>query len=163
PLPIVFVPGRGGSCLYIPMVGWAVIVSGIFLAIARLVGHEPSFRRVPLLAIRAALATLAVVFIWKLDAREAAYATPLADSGRLTASVMQQLKALQPSVKPHTQIAFVNNPFSGGWDLEFIADLTYNDHTLKVLVPASNASPEKIAASDLIFSWDGKRLVRLKP
>src|SRR5262249_52043187 len=47
-LPIEFLPGRGGACLFIPLFGFALFVSSVFLDIARAVAgflsREPIFR-----------------------------------------------------------------------------------------------------------------------
>ena len=164
PLPIDFVPGRGGSCLYIPMAGWALALSTLFLALASLLKNEPPFRRVPLSAIRAAFAVAAAVVLWGIDDRTDWDVRPaMIKDSQLTWTSIQQLKALQPSVKPNTRVLFLQNPF-GGWDMKFIADLVYGDHSVFVQLANENpVTPAQIPSFDIIFTWDQGHLVRLKP
>lgn len=164
PLPICFVPGRGGGCLYILMAGWALAVSTLLLAPATLIKAEPPFRRVPLSAIRATLALVAVSFLWNSDFDPDREMVPsLIRDSQLTWSAIQQLKALQPTVPPHTRILFLKDPFEM-WDMKFIADLVYHDRTVAVWLEREMPGAEARGAwFDMIFTWDQGHLVRLKP
>ena len=166
PLPITFIPGRGGGCLYIPLFGWAIAVSTIFLAIAAVLKREPPLRRLPLPALRVVLALIAVVAFWRITYRHDAWLrAPFGRMNSLTWSALQQLRMVLPSVKPHTRIAYRNDPFEGKyWDMKFITELNYNDHTITVWLTREVALPEtEIQKFDIILDWQNGKLILLKP
>ena len=127
PLPLAVLEGRSAACLYIPLAGWAVfaavVLTDIAAAAARFLTGEPLFRRAGFAPLFAAL-LVATFFFW---AKENAYRKQtfaqhaMEDVGRQTAVVLEQMRVLQPHVKPGTHVAFRNDPFQD-WDMLFIAE-----------------------------------------
>ncbi|MGD0201728.1 MAG: hypothetical protein ABSD27_13330, partial [Bryobacteraceae bacterium] len=70
PLPITFIWGRGGGCLYIPLAGWAVLASTLFLGLCGVIAREPFLRRVPFQVTRTVLVLLAVALVWRETAHQ---------------------------------------------------------------------------------------------
>jgi|SRR5579884_208661 len=164
PLPITFIPARGGGCLYIPLFGWALAISTVYFAIAAILKNEPLFRRVPLQAVYALLAVIAVIEVWKVTARHDMWLrAPFANQSVLTRSVLQQLRNLLPTVKPNTRIAWLKSPFPD-WDVKFITELNYGDHSV-VVWPTHQVPlpPRELAKFDIILTWENGRLKQVKP
>jgi hypothetical protein len=164
PLPLAVLEGRGAACLYIPLAGWAafaaVVLTDVAGAAARFLANERLFRRVGYAGLLAALLCTSF-FFWakKNDHQRRAYAwTAMADLGKHTGDMIQQLRALNPHVKPGTDVAFLNDPFDG-WDMLFIAELWFRDKSLRFhLQRKTPMSPEELAKMT-IFDFQNGRLV----
>jgi hypothetical protein len=167
PLPIVFLEGRSGACLYIPLAGWAVfaavVLTDIAGAAADFLAKEPGLRRLGRTGLMTAL-LVAVVFLWakENDRRRREFVRPaMADVGRLTWQTMEQLRALNPRLPPHSQAVFLHDPFVD-WDIVFIADLWFRDRTLQFhiqrLTPISDEEQRKMH----VFDFQDGRLVQLR-
>ncbi|MCU1235727.1 MAG: hypothetical protein JWP63_3694 [Candidatus Solibacter sp.] len=167
PLPIVFLEGRSGACLYIPLAGWAVFAAVVLTdladAAANFLSSEPGFRRIGRTGLLAAL-LVSALFLWakENDYRRRAYGrASMADVGRLTWQTIEQLRALNPHLPPHSEAAFLHDPFEG-WDMAFIADLWFRDHTLHFylqrLAPVSEPDLRKMH----LFDFQDGKLVQLR-
>jgi hypothetical protein len=154
PLPIAFLAGRGFALLVIPFAGWAILLSNVFV---RLCAKAPP--AVELVLILAGAAAVA-----QGTARQNARVMPaIEQTGRLTSSVIEQVRSVQPRVKPRSRIYFVNDVFEA-WDTKFIAELTYGDPTVDVVLGNQTPlTPADVAKMDYIFAFEGGRLKRLKP
>jgi hypothetical protein len=164
PLPITFIPGRGGAQLYIPLLGWAIVLATLFLGLCEVVAREPLFRRLPAQLTRGALVVLGVALFWHEIAHQNGKVIPELDRrDLLTESIIQQLREIQPRVPPHSKVVFLNNVFRD-YDVFFIAALTYRDPTVRIWLLDKTPLPEKeVQAMDYIFRFDNQKLVRLKP
>lgn len=163
PLPITFIPLRPGANLYIPLVGWAIVISTVWLAVADVSKRVLPLGRVPLRGLRTVLAVVLVVWLWKSNIRDnRRFLPPLYAMEKQTWSAIEQLKAFQPTVKPGTQIVFLNDPFQG-WNMKFIAELLYQDHTVNAtLNRLTPLPPNQLANADIVFVWENGRLISLK-
>lgn len=155
PLPITFVPGRGGPCLYLPLMGWAVVVVTLFLWLSSALAGSRLWM--------AALVLFGMWQLWGWTERQDGFVGPgIKKPGQLTWSVVEQVRALQPSVKPGSRIYVVRGPFPD-WEMKFIIELVYHDRTVNVwLGEKVPLPPEEIRKMDYVFTWEGDRLVRLK-
>jgi hypothetical protein len=163
PLPIEFLPGKSHACLYIPMLGLAVFAAVIFAdlagALAGVLSGEPLFRRLHRTVLAAGLIA-AGIFFWgrenihrkRLDVKPV-----MAALGAQTSQVIQQFRALDPHVRPHSHVVFLNDPFRE-WDMLFIADLWIRDRTVTVHLQRLNPlPPADLAGVDYVFDYrDGK-------
>ena len=154
PLPITFVPGRGAACLYIPLAGWAVLLGSLFVLL---------LRRIPAAGMRTAAVLCVVVMQWALSSwGTARMMSWMKDEGKLTASVLEQIRALQPAVKPGAQIYVIDDVFEG-FDTKFLFELTYHDRSVKVwLARYQKLTPEEVQNMDYIFTFEDGALKRLK-
>jgi hypothetical protein len=165
PIPIEFLPGTSQACLYRPMAGLAVFAAVLFTGLARTLAGalagEPLFRRLGRPALTAALIA-AGIFCWGREnqRRKNVDVKPvMAALGRQTWEVIQQFRALDPHVRPHSQVVFLSDPFRE-WDMLFIADLWFRDRTVTVhLQRLTPLPPQELARADYLFDYrDGKLL-----
>jgi len=169
PLPIAFIPPRAAGCLYIPLVGWAIILSTLYLSLATLLKNEPPLRPLSPQQLRVALALIAIPCLWNVNRRADRRSLPAVYAReQLTWSFLEQLRTARLPVKPNSDIVFINDPFSDNpyarWNAKFITELLYRDHTIRVL-PARMIplSAERIAAADLVLTWRDGRLMLWTP
>jgi hypothetical protein len=162
PLPITFIPGRGGACLYIPLVGWAVIVASGCLWIAKVAARSPLLRWMPYRAALGALALLGIVLFWANTERHGDVPEGIRKPAQLTWSVAEQIRAVQPTVKPGSRIYVVRGPFRD-WDMKFIMELVYHDRSVNVwLGEKAPLPPAEIDRMDYVFTFEAGKLKRLK-
>jgi hypothetical protein len=168
PLPIAFLTDRTQGCLYIPLVGWAIFASAIFVdvagAAADFLSREPLLGRLGRGWIFALLAAGGVLF-WVNQMRilKATVVKPAAAAqGTVTARVIGQLRELHPRVRPQSQVVFLNDPFSD-WDMTFIGTLWFADRSVQVYNQRlEQLSPKEFARMDHVFDFQDGRLVQLK-
>jgi hypothetical protein len=155
PLPITFVPGRGEACLYIPLAGWALTAATFFVSLCRALAGSRTWM--------AALVTLGIWLWYEGTALADRHVPPgIRKPGQLTWSVIQQVRALQPSVKPGSRIYVVRGPFPD-WDMKFIMELVYGDRTVNVwLGEKVPLPPEEIRKMDYVFTFENGTLIRLQ-
>ena len=167
-LPIEFLQGRTQFCLYLPLVGWALFAATTFVdmavAVSQWLGREPLFRRVRPGHIRAALFFMGVIALAAatLQQKRSVVAPRLAAHGTRTWSIIQQLKALDLRPRLEDRIIILNDPYEG-WDMLFIAELTFRQPGVKIwLQNKSMLPPAEIAAMDHVLSFENSKLVLLK-
>jgi len=168
PLPIAFLADRTQGCLYIPLVGWAIFAAAIFVdfveAAAGFLSREPPLGRLGRGRIWALLAAGGVL-LWVNQMRilKAAVVKPAAAvQGTATASVIGQLRQLQPHVRPRSQVVFLNDPFHD-WDMTFIGTLWFADRSVRVYNQRlEQLSPGELARMDHVFDFREGRLVQLR-
>jgi hypothetical protein len=168
PLPVEFLPGRGMAVLAIPAVGWAILAAvaavGLARAIAGAIARDPGFRRLtPDLRLGVVLGFF--VFSWAAWNRsfyDSDVRNAMASMGHPTAEVIQQLRDLNPPVRPHDTVVFLNDPFDG-WDMDFIAELSFRDPTVAIrLNKKTPLTAEELAHANFLFDWRDGRLVAVR-
>jgi hypothetical protein len=168
PLPIAFLPGKSQACLYIPMLGLAlfsavVIVDWADALAGRLTG-EPLLRHFRRPVLAAGLIALAVLG-WGREnlRRQQLLVRPVMSSlGAETWQVIQQFRALNPHVGPHSHVVFLNDPFTE-WDMLFIADLWFRDRSVTVHLQRLNPLPQgDLDAAQAVFDYRDGKLLRLR-
>jgi hypothetical protein len=83
--------------------------------------------------------------------------------GRETWQVIEQFRALNPHVRPHSHVVFLNDPFRE-WDMLFIADLWFRDRTVTVhLQRLTPLPPQELARADYLFDYRDGKLLRSVP
>ena len=164
PMPIAFIPGRGGACLYIIAAGWAMVVAILSEALARRIAREPVLARLPIQAVVTCLLLAEVVLYgyeteWRHGYAEHAYL----QDGQKTLSLIRQFQQL-PVRPPHgSRIVFLNDPFTG-YDTLFVASLWWNDHSLSIkLQNHAHLSDRELSAMDYVFDFPDGQLKQLRP
>jgi hypothetical protein len=168
PLPIEFLEGRGGACLYVPLLGWAIFAAVIFREIADLLSRvlvgDPVLSRLGAQSICAILVATGM-FLWAAEGRrlKESYVRPsMSALGQPTWEVIHQLDKLHPAVRPHSRIVFLNDPFEG-WDMAFIAQLWFRDRSLDIKLDRKTPfTPEELACADYVFTFVDGRLVQMR-
>lgn len=163
PLPITFIPGRGGACLYIPLMGWAVIAASVFLSLAKAAAKSPLLRWMPNRAALGVVVLLGIAMFWANTERRGGSVPPgIRKPAQLTWSAAEQVRAVQPTVKPGSRIYLVHGPFRD-WDMKFIMELVYHDRSVNVwLGEQAPLRPAEINRMDYVFTFEDGKLKRLK-
>jgi hypothetical protein len=168
PLPIEFLPGRGGPCLYIPLFGWATFASIVFRDVVRAAAafgaREPLLRALGRSRISALLIATGL-FLWARDNRrlENSFVKPsIPRLGQQTWEVMQQFQSVRPRVEPGSRVVFLDDPL-GTFDMAFLAELWFRDRSVSVsLNRRAPLPPAEIAAANHVFTFQNQKLVQLR-
>ena len=168
PLPIEFLEGRGGACLYVPLLGWAIFAAVIFREIVKVLScvlaGDPVLRHLGAQSICAILIATGM-FLWAAENRrlKESYVRPsMSALGKPTWEVIQQMDELRPKVRPHSRIVFLNDPFEG-WDMAFIAELWFRDRSLEIRLDRKTPSTrEELAQADHVFTFANGKLVQVR-
>ncbi|MGD0868089.1 MAG: hypothetical protein ABSB88_00955 [Bryobacteraceae bacterium] len=165
PLPIEFLEGRSGACLAIPMAGWAifgaVVLGDLVDVLAGVLSREPILRRLGRKGLAAALAGAAVL-LWARENRRRSPDFVMAALGRPTWEVIEQFRAVNPSVRPGSRVAFLDDPLQS-WDMLFVAELWFRDRSLAIHVArAGPLSPDELEKMDCVFTFEDGKLIRLR-
>jgi hypothetical protein len=166
PLPLAVIEGRRAACLYIPLAGWAVfaavVLTDVAGAAARFLAKESLIRRAGYAGLFAAI-LCASFFFWAKEndrLKRSTVRDAMADVGRQTQDTIQQLRALNPHVKPGTHVAFLHDPFVD-WDMSFIAELWFRDHSLQFHLQNKVPLPPEELAKMTVFDFQDGRLVQV--
>ena len=168
PLPIEFLPGRGGACLYVPFIGWAILLAVLCVdlagAVSSFLAAEPIVGRLGRQALFVLL-LVGCVTLWgrENDWLKRSFIRPaMAQTGALTWAVIGQFRELRPRVRPNSRVVFLDDPFVD-WDMAFIADLWFRDRSLAiVLYRKTPLTAEEIADAGHVFDWRDGRLIQVR-
>lgn len=168
PLPVELLQGRGEATLYLPMAGWAIFVSIIFVdlagATARFLSAEPivgQLGRSTLFAVVIAAGVSAWAYA-NHHIKQAEINIQMVKVGTLTGEVIQQFQTLHPRVNPGSKVVFLNDPFEE-FDMAFIAQLWFRDRSLEIrLNRKTPLSPEQLAQADHLFTYADSKLVQIR-
>ncbi len=166
PLPIEFLIGRAGGCLYIPLILFAMFVAVVFVdaadSAAGVLAREPAFRKLSPARLSAILVAAGALY-WayhNADLKRRYVDPTTTDIAPQTWDAIQQLKALRPNIRPHSTVVFLNDPF-GRWDMLFVAELQILDRTVDIKLNLKTPlTPEEIAKADYVFDYRGGRFVQ---
>jgi hypothetical protein len=159
PLPLAFIPGRGGAMLYIVLFGWAMILarmlSDLIGLIARVTGlAEPRTAMLPTFATAAVAVAFAVFTHWENQRFDRTGA--LLSSGQKSLHVIQAFRALNLHPSPGSSILLKPETrfYQNGYYPLFVASLVWNDHSLKIYVHGQYQLTEQaIAKMNYIISF----------
>jgi hypothetical protein len=168
PLPIEFLEDRHGACLAIPLAGWAIFGSVLFLDLVRALSgvlvREPLLRPMGGKGLVAAMLAMAV-FLWARENRyrQRVVSEPvMAALGQQEWEVLEQFRIVNPQVRPNSRVAFLDDPLKS-WDMLFAAQLWFRDRSLAIHVAREGPlSPDELAKMDYVFTFEAGKLVRLK-
>lgn len=157
PLPIVFIGRMGGPAMYVPLAGWAMLVTAVA---ADVLDRLP---RIELRWQRAALA-MAFVALGVYHHREKRHFMHSIEAGQaLTWRTIQQVDNAGLQLKKGARVLVLNDPFTD-WDMVFICQLYFKDPTLHVdLARKMDPKPtgEQILAYDAVLQFEDGRLVEM--
>jgi hypothetical protein len=158
PLPLAFVPPRGGASLIIILFGWAMIFAKLVSDLSLLVVRLPLLRKLPALRVRVAVMLLVAMLLGLYVGRQNRFLLPLLHLGEKEAHVIEAFRVLNLHPRPRSNILLTNNPFTGAPGRTdriplFIAKLLWNDHSLKVYLQGKDIlSSEETAGMDYILA-----------
>ena len=168
PLPIEFLQNRTHFCLYLPLLGWAMlsatVAMGIVAAASEWLSRERLLARLRQPLLQAVLSAAVVVSLAAETAyrKEALVAQAQAAHGSGTWSVIQQLGSIGLRPRPSDRLIFLNDPYEG-WDMLFIAELTFHQRGLRIWLQNKTPLPAaEVDAMDHVFRFDGWRMTQVK-
>lgn len=164
-LPVVFLPGRGGSVLYIPMVGLAVAAAGflrrVFQLVGRVLGEDGRGLDPAAAPLFCLLLGFLVPTLWPIK-QEADAASKQAD--RRLQNFARDL-ARAPAPPRRATLLYLRDPFDPNrYDPLFLSSLLRGDHDLRVGRAKANQfllSPEALASYDAVYDYDNGHLSRI--
>jgi hypothetical protein len=164
PLPIAFLPNRGGAMLYIPAAGWAMLTAMGIRALAHRVARYRIFGISRRAAMVIVLIAAAATYSYETQWREKDQVVATLSSGRELKGLIGGLNDLGFRPSGGSRIVFLNDPLPNGYASEFAAYLAWNDHTLDIVLQRQvNLTPDAIAGMDYIFDFVDGHLVVRKP
>ena len=168
PMPLAVLAGRRGACLAIPFAFMTVFAAVVFLDLARagacFLATERAFRRY---APRHLFAAICVVGMasWGLQndfAKTSDVKRSMNELGQTTSQAIDQLRKLHPHVEPGSSVVFLNDPFEG-WDMAFIAEVWFNDHSLDIkLARKTPFTSAELSRVNHLFTFENGTLRQLK-
>jgi hypothetical protein len=168
-LPLNFIPNRAGFVLYIPMLGLAVALAGMYRDFFFRLPHRIHYGRPALLIGPESLLFFLIValLLYRLDKREKLLADPeekrpLAINRQFAADLMAQT----PNPKPQAHLLFLNDPFPDeSWSTLFLPSLLRHDMKLSAARGRMNflvVSPALLPQYDEIYDYTEPHLTRIQ-
>ena len=157
PLPLAFIPNRGGPMLYIVLFGWATIFARLVSDLIALAGKltalsGPRTAMLSTLATAAAAVALAVFTHWQSLRFERT--RHLLDSEEKSLHVIQAFRSLALRPEPGSRILLKpeNRFYQNSYYPLFVASLVWNDHSLRIYVEGQqqllSLYPPRVALDD---------------
>lgn len=168
-VPVEFISGRGEANIYVTLAGWAILAGTLFVdwaaSAARVLSGENLFRSVGEAGLRATVVAVGMIVLawemWSFKERRVVPVIPLISP--LTEEVLAQFRALNPRVKPGATVVFLEDPWTEGFDMYFIARLWFHDRNTTVfLAQKRQMSPDEIARADALYTWREHKLVQIR-
>jgi hypothetical protein len=160
PLPLAFIPARGGAMLYIVLFGWAMIVARVLQDLIGLVGKLLALskpRRAMLRTLAAAAVAVALAVFTQWQSQRFDQTRVLLSSGQKSLHVIQAFRSLNlhpahgSTILLEPEAHFYQNP----WYPKFVASLVWNDRSLQVYVAGQQQlTPEEIANMAYVISFN---------
>jgi hypothetical protein len=166
PLPITFLPDRGGPMLYIPLAGWAMLAVLSLRSVARLIARDIVFKGVPRkVMMMLALAGCVAAYIHETRRKDKPLMNSYRANGQDTRELVDELRRINIRPAAGSRILFLNDPFPNSWTTFFAATLLWNDRSLDIyLQQQRHLKPEEIAGMDYIFDFvDNHFILNKKP
>ena len=166
PLPIAFLPDRGGALLYIACAGWGIAIAMMFRSIAWLLArHLFLGRRGRFAVMTACLLYCSVQYARATQSVHRYVVYGYLTIGKETAAAIQRLQELHLQPKPGSKIIFLHDPIPDTFDTTFISSLVWRDHSLKIWQQTESHLPEaNVAGMDYIIDYaDGSFVVLKQP
>jgi hypothetical protein len=169
PLPLAFIPLRGGACLYLLLFGWALIFADLIskaieILISKtivlrkgVVGHNaatfpPQFLRV----FAAGLVAVALAILTQWENQRSGRIPIILNSGQKSLHLAQAFRSLNlHPASGSTILLKTEKPFYRNQSYPaFVASLVWNDHSLQILVLGQpQLSEQEIAKMNYIISF----------
>jgi hypothetical protein len=158
PLPLAFIPLRGGAHLYLLLFGWAMIFAKVASDFITLISKSltlikvpaPVFRVVAMLMVACALA---IFTKWENQRFDLIHA--FLRVGQKTSHVIQAFHSLDLHPAPGSTILLLQKEelFQNKGNLLFTASVVWNDHSLRIWLEGLNKpTPQQLANVDYIIS-----------
>lgn len=164
PLPIAFLPGRGAALLYIPAAGWGLAAAMMLRSISWLLARHLFLGRVGRIATM--LACLLYCSLQYQDVTRRAHRYDVYGyllTGEMTMQWIHDLQQMHLQPKPKSSVIFLHDPSPTTFDITFIAELVWRDHSLDIWQQEqSHLTPERIQKMDYIIDCSGGNFALVK-
>jgi len=163
-LPVAFINHYAGFFEYLPAVGWALYAATLLVMTRRTLMRWLPQSRTLLRACQFTLFVGVAAFLAPLHARESRKTLQIFMSAQPPSrEIAQDLARLQPTLRHGARLLFVDDPFpTDSYFLLFVTRLYYRDMTIQAdRTRLKAASPSEYSHYDVIFGFQGRRLVRL--
>ena len=130
---------------------------------ARFLAKEPIFRRAGYAGLYTAVLCVSFFFWAKENDRHETRVRPGRHGGCRQAdrrTLIQQLRALEPARETGHRCGLSERPLRG-WDMTFIAELWFRDHSLRFHLQSKMPLPPEELAKMTVFDFQDGRLVQL--
>jgi hypothetical protein len=161
-LPISFIPQRAGSCLYLPLVGWALFAATVASDLIELLAREPWLARLPRWACECVWTILPVALFFQWTAAN------LKDAPRIfreiqapTWRVISDMNRLNLHPPHGSRIVILNSAPFPGFDVFFMTSLWWNDKTLEIHTEPDPAKAD-VPSFDYVLRFENGRLAIVK-
>ena len=159
PLPLAFIPPRGGACLYLPLFGWAMIFGKVASDFITMISKLPiligqgvaaaasarpdklSLRMFTTSATALVACVLAIFTQW--ENQRFGRIAALLGIGEKTSHVIQAFRSLglHPAATSRILLKPENRFYQNGYYPAFVAALIWNDHSLSIYVDGQDQAP----------------------
>jgi hypothetical protein len=166
PLPISFLPDRGGPQLYIVLAGWSLAAALACRVLVR--GMAWALKPVGLPRkeyVAAGFVLCAGAYAQETLESDRDAKSGFQENGKQTLEILEDLKASQLRPRPGSRIVFLTDPFPGSFNMQFLASLLWNDHSLDIALQNQiHFRPETLEHTDYLLDYtDGRFVVRKAP
>jgi hypothetical protein len=162
PLPLAFIPNRGGATLYIVAGGWAMLAALVLREILRRFARQPVAGLPRRIIMTAGLAGCIAAYWHETVRQDRRLAHFYLENGQETQQIIAQLRALGVQPPAHSWVVFLNDPFTG-YDALFISALVWRDSTIDIHLQRKYQLPEaELAKAKYTFDYVGGRFVLAK-
>ena len=159
PLPLAFIPSRGGPMLYIVLFGWATIFARLVSDLIALAGKVtalsgPRTATLSTFATGAVAVAFAVFTNWQNQRFDTTRA--LLNSEEKSLHVIQAFRSLALHPEPGSRILLRPEKrfYQNGYYPLFVASLVWNDHSLRIYVEGEQRLDEReIAEISYVISF----------
>jgi hypothetical protein len=168
PLPLAFIPVRGGAMLYIVLFGWAMIIARVLNDLIGLVGRVlalsgPRTTMLRTFATAAMAVALAIFTHWQSDRFDRIRV--LVNSGQKSLHVIQALRSLNLRPRPGSTILLKPETrfYQNEYYPAFVASMLWNDRSLRIDVAGEpHLTQQEIANISYVVSFNefSAKLVR---
>lgn len=166
PLPLAFIPIRGGGHLYLLLFGWAMIFGRVGSDLVQLLckfsllirrnaadtaAGKTSQTMLRIAATLLVALSLAIFTRWK---NPRSFVRAYQNLGQKTSHVVQAFRALDLRPAPHSTILVKGNPLipGQGWNALFIPALLWNDHSLQIWLDGlDKLTPQQLKELDYVI------------
>jgi hypothetical protein len=158
PLPLAFIPARGGAMLYIVLFGWAMIIARVLEDLIGLVARVlalSELRTTMLRTLATATMAIALAVFTHWQSHRFDQIRVLVSSGQKSLHVIEAFDSLNLQPAPHSTVLLKPDEqlFQNKWQPLFIASLVWNDHSVQIGIEKLNKlTPEQLAKVDYIIA-----------
>jgi len=158
PLPITFLPLRGGAMLYVVVPGWAMLAALVCRSLARRISRDIVFQGIPRQAVMLlALAGCLFAYTHETRRKDRAAIESNLSIGKDTRELVNELREINIQPAAGSRILFLNDPFPEAWTTFFVATLLWKDPTLHInLQNQVHLVPEETAHMDYVIDFADK-------